>query len=93
MRKLWFLSLARALVVFPGGFGTLDEMFELLTLVQTGKVSRKLGILVYGSEFWKGLINWDQLSDWGVISPEDLRLIEFADDVDTAFERLTQMLG
>jgi uncharacterized protein (TIGR00730 family) len=85
IRKFWFLYLAKALVVFPGGFGTMDELFETLTLIQTKKMSRPRIIVVYGTEFWRNLINFDLLVEWGVISPNDLELFHFFDDVDSAF--------
>jgi uncharacterized protein (TIGR00730 family) len=88
MRKFWFAYLAKALVVFPGGFGTLDEMMELLTLSQTQKLAKKLTIVVYGSKYWKEIINFDALASHGMISPEDLDLFHFADDPQTAFELL-----
>jgi len=75
-------------VVFPGGFGTLDEMMELLTLSQTQKLAKKLTIVVYGSEYWKEIINFDALVRHGMISPEDLKLFQYADDPQTAFELL-----
>lgn len=90
MRKLWFAHLARAIVVFPGGFGTLDELFELLTLRQTRKLDRKICIVLYGSAYWKEIINFDALVRHGVISPEDLELIRFADDPQTALQLLQQ---
>ncbi len=80
MRKLWFAHLARALVVFPGGFGTLDEMAEILTLQQTQKLDRAITVLLYGSQYWKEIINFDALVRHGMISPEDLKLFSFADD-------------
>src|ERR1700719_591215 len=80
MRKLWFAHLARALVVFPGGYGTLDEMFEILTLRQTQKLARTITVLLYGSQYWKEIINFDALVRHGTISPEDLKLFRFADD-------------
>jgi len=79
MRKFWLAYLAKALVVFPGGFGTMDELFELLTLAQTKKLDKKLVIILYGSEFWKEIINFDAFVKYGVISPEDLELFSFAD--------------
>jgi len=82
VRKYWFLYLAKALIVFPGGFGTMDELFEMLTLVQTNKTAKKLPIVLYGSEFWKKAINWDTFVDWGVISPEDLNLFIMSDSVE-----------
>jgi uncharacterized protein (TIGR00730 family) len=80
MRKLWFAHLARALVVFPGGFGTLDEMAEILTLQQTQKLDRAITVLLYGSQYWKEIINFYALVRHGMISPEDLKLFSFADD-------------
>ena len=74
MRKYWFAYLAKALVVFPGGFGTLDEMFELLTLDQTHKLAKKITIIVYGSSYWKQVINMDMLVEKGAISPKDIDL-------------------
>lgn len=88
MRKLWFAHLARALVVFPGGFGTLDEMMELLTLTQTQKLAKKMTIVLYGSKYWKEIVNFDALIKYGMISPEDLDLFQYADDPRTAFEIL-----
>lgn len=92
MRKYWFAYLAKALVVFPGGFGTLDEMFELLTLTQTHKLAKELTIVIYGSSYWKQLINFDLLVQKGVISPEDLNLFHFADTPEDAFEILRETL-
>ena len=80
MRKLWFAHLARALVVFPGGFGTLDELTELLTLEQTHKLDRPIRILLYGSSYWKEVLNFEALARYGMISPEDLALFAFVDD-------------
>jgi uncharacterized protein (TIGR00730 family) len=88
MRKLWFAHLARALVVFPGGFGTLDELMEILTLQQTGKLDRETGVLLYGSEYWKEILDLEALARHGMIAPEDLRLFEYADDPATALARL-----
>jgi len=84
MRKLWFAHLARALVVFPGGFGTLDELAEVLTLRQTGKLDRSITVLLYGSAYWKEIINFDALVRHGMISREDLELFKYADDPATA---------
>lgn len=85
MRKLWFAYLAKAIVIFPGGFGTMDEMFELLTLVQTHKLRKHMVVVLYGSEFWKEVLNFEALAKHGMISPGDLSLFHWADDVDTAF--------
>ncbi len=93
MRKLFFMSLAHAVVVFPGGFGTLDEFMEVLTLVQTGKVTKNLPIVLYGTEFWDNLINFDFLAEMGMISPEDINLFYRADTVDDAFNYLTTKLS
>jgi uncharacterized protein (TIGR00730 family) len=88
MRKLWFAYLAKALVVFPGGFGTLDEMFEILTLVQTHKIAKKITVVIYGSEYWKKVFNLEALVDTGAISPKDIELFQFADTPEQAFEML-----
>ncbi len=88
MRKFWFAYLAKALVVFPGGFGTLDELMEILTLVQTRKLRKKMVCVLYGTSFWHEILNFDALVKYGMISPEDLKLFSFADDVDSAFEIL-----
>jgi uncharacterized protein (TIGR00730 family) len=92
MRKYWFAYLAKALVVFPGGFGTLDEMFELLTLDQTHKLAKKITIIVYGSSYWKKVINMDMLVEKGAISPKDLDLFQFADTPEDAFRILKEGL-
>jgi uncharacterized protein (TIGR00730 family) len=84
MRKLWFAHLARALVVFPGGFGTLDELTEILTLQQTHKLERRIPVLLYGSPYWNEIINFEALVRHGVISREDLDLFQYADDPVTA---------
>jgi uncharacterized protein (TIGR00730 family) len=80
MRKLWFAHLARALVVFPGGFGTLDELTEILTLMQTKKLDRQIPVVLYGSSYWNEIINFDALVRHGMISRDDLALFQFADD-------------
>ena len=92
VRKFWFVYLAKALVIFPGGFGTMDELFEVLTLVQTQKSAKVMPIVLFGREFWKSIINFDALVDWGVISPRDLDLFRFCDTVDEAFDFLTERL-
>ena len=88
MRKLWFAHLARALVVFPGGFGTLDELTELLTLMQTEKIARRIPILLYGSAYWNEVINFEALVRHGMIDRQDLALFRFADDPATALALL-----
>jgi len=88
MRKFWFAYLAKALVVFPGGFGTLDEMFELLTLAQTHKLAKKITVIIYGSAYWRSVIDMDVLADKGAISRKDLELFQFADTPEEAFEKL-----
>lgn len=92
MRKLWFAHLARAMVVFPGGFGTIDEMMELLTLSQTGKLDRKAFIVLYGSDYWREIINFEALVRHGMIAASDLELFHFADDVDSALALLQENL-
>ena len=80
MRKLWFAHLARALVVFPGGFGTMDELMEILTLAQTDKLERRIPVLLYGSNYWNEIIDFDALVRHEMISPEDLELFRYVDD-------------
>ncbi len=92
MRKFWFAYLAKALVVFPGGFGTMDEMFEILTLAQTQKLRKKMTIVLYGSEYWKEVVNFDALVKYGTISGADLELFQYADDPASAFELLKEGL-
>jgi hypothetical protein len=92
MRKLWFAYLAKALVVFPGGFGTLDEMFEILTLAQTQKVNKRITVLIYGSDYWKKVFNLEVLVDTGAISPKDLDLFQFAETPEQAFDLLRKGL-
>lgn len=86
MRKFWFAYLTKALIVFPGGFGTMDELFEVLTLIQTEKIKKKLVFVIYGEKFWKNIINFQYLIDEGVISEEDMKLFHFCSDVDSAFK-------
>jgi uncharacterized protein (TIGR00730 family) len=88
MRKLWFAHLARALVVFPGGYGTLDELAEILTLEQTGKLARRIPIVLYGPAYWKEIIDFEALARHGMIAPQDLELFEFADDPPSALRLL-----
>lgn len=92
MRKFWFAYLAKALVVFPGGFGTLDELMEILTLAQTHKLESKIVIVLYGSDFWKEIINFDALLKHGVISAKDLNLFRFANSPEEAFATLKEGL-
>jgi uncharacterized protein (TIGR00730 family) len=92
MRKFWFAYLAKALVIFPGGFGTLDEMFEILTLSQTRKLSKKLLVILYGSEYWNEVFDLRPLADWGAINESDLDLLCRVDSADEAFEELKKFL-
>jgi uncharacterized protein (TIGR00730 family) len=92
MRKFWFAYLSKALVVFPGGFGTMDELFEILTLAQTKKLSKKMTIILYGSSFWKEIINFDALVKYGTIAADDMKLFHFADTPDAAMEILRSTL-
>ena len=88
MRKYWFAYLAKALVVFPGGFGTLDEMFEILTLAQTEKLAKHIIVIIYGRQYWNRVLNLDALVESGTISPQDRNLFRFADTPEEAFRLL-----
>ena len=92
MRKFWFAYLAKALVIFPGGFGTLDEMFEILTLAQTQKLSKQLGVFLYGREYWEAILDLEPMEDWGAISPADLDLLKWVDTPQEAFAQLRDHL-
>jgi uncharacterized protein (TIGR00730 family) len=92
MRKFWFAYLAKALVIFPGGFGTIDEMFEILTLAQTRKLSKKLLVILYGSEYWNDVFKLKTLADWGAVNEDDLKLLCPVDSVPDAFEELKKHL-
>jgi len=89
MRKFWFAYLAKVLVVFPGGFGTLDELMEMITLLQTGKIKKNLKVVIYDSMYWNDIIDFDKLVKYGMISKKDLQLFDFCDTIDQAFERIT----
>ncbi|PKL18857.1 MAG: TIGR00730 family Rossman fold protein [Spirochaetae bacterium HGW-Spirochaetae-5] len=86
MRKLWLIYHAKAIIVFPGGFGTFDELFETLTLIQTKKMAKQIPVLLYDSAYWKDLINFPKLVDYGMISSEDLNLFHFFDDINEGLE-------
>src|SRR6266568_2180483 len=92
MRKFWFVYPAKALVVFPGGFGTMDELFEVLTLIQTKKPRKSMPVILFGSEFWDEIINFDALVRWGVVNDTELEIFYKTDSVDDAFEYLTGKL-
>jgi len=92
MRKFWFAYLAKALVIFPGGFGTLDEMFEILTLAQTKKLSKKLLVILYGNEYWNEVFDLKPLAEWGAIADADLDLLCRVESVEDAFEELKKHL-
>jgi uncharacterized protein (TIGR00730 family) len=92
MRKFWFAYLAKALVIFPGGFGTLDELFEILTLVQTDKLSKKIGVVLYGREYWDQVLDLKPMAEWGAIAEKDLQLLHYADTPPDAFEYLRDHL-
>ena len=92
MRKFWFAYLAKALVIFPGGFGTLDEFFEIVTLAQTEKLAKKIVIVIYGSAYWKKIVNFDAMVDAGVISASDLDLFKMSDSPEESFEFLKEGL-
>jgi hypothetical protein len=86
MRKLWFVYLSKAMVMFPGGFGTFDELFEVLTLVQTQKLKKKVTVVLYGREHWEKTVNFDNLVRLGLIDADDLKLFRFAETPQEAFE-------
>jgi predicted Rossmann-fold nucleotide-binding protein len=88
MRKYWFAYLSKALVIFPGGFGTMDELFEILTLAQTEKLAKKILVVIYGRDYWNRVVNLDALAESGTIAPEDKDLFRFADTPEEAFETL-----
>src|SRR5271154_6472653 len=90
MRKFWFAYLAKALVIFPGGFGTIDELFEILTLAQTDKLAKKILVVIYGSEYWHRIMNFQAFVDAGTVSPEDLNLFKFVDTPEDAFTFLRE---
>jgi predicted Rossmann-fold nucleotide-binding protein len=92
MRKFWFAYLAKALVVFPGGFGTLDELFEILTLMQTDKLAKQIQVILYGSEYWDRVLDFEPLAEWGAISPTDMALMQRADSPQDAFMLLKHHL-
>jgi uncharacterized protein (TIGR00730 family) len=92
MRKLWFAYLAKALIVFPGGFGTCDELFEIVTLAQTEKLAKKILVVMYGSEYWKRVLNLQAMVEAGTISAKDVNLFKMVDSVDEAFAYLQENL-
>ena len=93
MRKLWFAHLAHALIAFPGGFGTFDELFEILTLAQTRKVDRSIPVFLYGSAYWREVVNFDALVRHGTIATEDLKLFEYVDEPRAALKRMKSRIG
>ncbi|HEY2907447.1 MAG TPA: TIGR00730 family Rossman fold protein [Vicinamibacterales bacterium] len=93
MRKFWFAYLAKALVIFPGGFGTCDELFEILTLVQTDKLSKKIQVILYGSDYWNEVLMFKPMAEWGAIAEQDLDLLVRADTPSEAFEQLRTHLS
>ena len=92
MRKFWFAYLAKALVIFPGGFGTCDELFEILTLVQTDKLSKKIEVVLYGRDYWNQVLNLKPMEEWGAIAEQDLDLLTYADTPSDAFNLLRDHL-
>src|SRR5499427_168133 len=88
MRKFWFAYLAKSLVIFPGGFGTCDELFEILTLVQTDKLSKKIEVILYGSDYWSQILNFKPMAEWGAVAEDDLDLLSYCDTPADAFDRL-----
>jgi uncharacterized protein (TIGR00730 family) len=92
LRKFWFLYLAKAVIVFPGGFGTMDEMMEVLTLIQTKKLQKEMLVILYGGKFWKRVIDFNYLAEAGMILPSDLRHFHFCNDIDSAFSLVTEKM-
>ena len=92
MRKLWFAQIAKALIVFPGGFGTMDELWEMLTLLQTGKLPRNNLIIIYGRKYWDEVLNFRAMVRWGMINQDEYNMLQFADTVDEAFNRIREGL-
>lgn len=92
MRKFWFVYLAKAVVLFPGGFGTLDEFFEMLTLVQTRKMKKRMPIVLFGAKYWNEVVNFDALVRYGTISAADVNLFHRTDSVDEAYDIVTRGL-
>ena len=88
MRKLWFAQIAKALIIFPGGFGTLDELMEILTLMQTRKLGEHNIILIYGRKYWNEVLNWKAMVNWGTINEREYKMLQFADTVDEAFDHI-----
>jgi uncharacterized protein (TIGR00730 family) len=88
MRKFWFAYMAKALVIFPGGFGTLDEMFEILTLMQTEKLAKQIQIILYGTDYWDRILSLDPMAEWGAIKPSDIQLLQRANTPADAFALL-----
>jgi hypothetical protein len=93
MRKFWFAYMAKAIIVFPGGFGTLDELFEVVTLMQTGKLTRPIKIVLYGADYWQKVVNFEALAEFGTINKADIELMTVTDSVDEAFENITNYLA
>jgi hypothetical protein len=92
MRKLWFAQIAKALIVFPGGFGTMDELWEMMTLLQTGKLPKNNLIIIYGRKYWDEVLNFRAMVRWGMINEEEFNMLQFADTVDEAFTRIREGL-
>src|SRR5260370_35322693 len=93
MRKLWFAQIAKALIVFPGGFGTMDELWEMLTLLQTGKLPRNNLIIIYGRKYWDEVLNCRAMVRWGMINPDEYKMPQFADTVAEAVSRIRKCLA
>jgi len=92
MRKFWFAYLSKALVIFPGGFGTMDELFEILTLIQTDKIRKKLSVIIYDRKYWSKILNFEALVEMGMISKNDLNLFSFCDSIDDAYNIIIKHL-
>jgi uncharacterized protein (TIGR00730 family) len=92
MRKFWFAYLSKAFIIFPGGFGTMDELFEIITLIQTAKMKKKLAIVIYDKNYWSKVINFDALVEQGMISKSDVKLFSMCSNIDEAYKIIVKHL-
>jgi uncharacterized protein (TIGR00730 family) len=93
MRKFWFAYLSKAFIIFPGGFGTMDELFEIITLIQTAKMRKKLALVIYDKDYWSKIINFDSLVEQGMISKSDIKLFSICSNIDDAYNKIIKHLN